>query len=195
MNQQGLYGAVPLAHYFLKEKLKAGDRGIDATCGNGQDTLFMAELVGSDGRLWAFDVQSDAINSTRRLLEEKGCAECVTLVHGGHEKMMESVDEKVMAVVFNLGYLPTGDRQLKTSAATTITALDAAIALLHQAGIILLAVYTGHDGGEDEWIAVKEWCENLNPYQFNVWQSRQLNRSDRAPFLVVVEKVALIPSL
>lgn len=195
MNLQGLYGAVPLAHYFLKERLKPGDRGIDATCGNGQDTLFMAELVGSDGRLWAFDVQTDAINSTKKLLEEKGCAECVTLVHGGHEKMTETVDEKVMAVVFNLGYLPTGDRQLKTSAATTITALDAAIGLLLQTGIILLAVYTGHEGGEEEWNAVKQWCENLNPHQFNVWQSRQLNRSDRAPFLVVVEKVELTPSL
>jgi SAM-dependent methyltransferase len=195
MNQQGLYGAVPLTHYFLKERLKAGDCAIDATCGNGLDTLLLAELVGSSGRIWAFDVQAEAIETTKKLLEEKGCAECITIVHGGHEQLAEYVDEKVKAIVFNLGYLPTGDRAIKTSAATTIAALNAAMDLLLPGGIILLAVYTGHDGGGDEWLAVKDWCEGLNPHQFNVWQSRQLNRSDRAPFLVFVEKVALTPSL
>ncbi|NVN98915.1 MAG: class I SAM-dependent methyltransferase [Geobacteraceae bacterium] len=195
MNLQGLYGAVPLAHYFFRERLKAGDRVVDATCGNGLDTLLLAELVGINGRVWAFDVQADAIETTRALLAEKGYAEWVTLVHGGHELMAETVDEEVMAVVFNLGYLPTGDREVKTSAATTVAALDAARSLLLPNGLILIAVYTGHDGGGDEWLAVKEWCERLNPHQFNVWQSRQLNRSERAPFLVVVEKVAPTPSL
>lgn len=194
MNQQGLFGAVPLVHHFLKERLKPGDRGVDATCGNGLDTLYMAELVGSDGRIWAFDLQEAAIQSTRGRLEENGFCSRVTLVHGGHEFMAELVDEQVMAVVFNLGYLPTGDREIKTSAATTVAALDAAKSLLLPCGLILVAVYTGHDGGGEEWGAVRGWCESLNPHQFNVWQSRQLNRSDRAPFLVVVERAPLTPA-
>lgn len=188
MNQQGLYGAVPFTHYFLRERLKAGDRVIDATCGNGQDTLFLAELVGSGGRVWAFDRQSSAIENTSALLDGKGLLSRVTLVHDSHEHMAGYAGSQVKAVVFNLGYLPTGDRRIKTSAESTVTALGAAQSLLLPEGLILIAVYTGHDGGDEEWQAVKEWCERLNPHYFNVWQSRQLNRSERAPFIVVVEK-------
>jgi len=72
---------------------------------------------------------------------------------------------------------------------STLRALEQARTLLQLSGLILISVYTGHDGGEEEWEAVKGWCEALPPHEFNVWQSRQLNRGETAPFLVVVEKM------
>src|SRR6185369_16384189 len=98
--------------------------------------------------------------------------------------------EPAKAFVFNLGYLPSGDRDIKTAADSTVSALGQAGELLQPSGLILVSVYTGHDGGDEEWEAVKGWCETLPPREFNVWMSRQLNRGETAPFLVVVEKVS-----
>jgi SAM-dependent methyltransferase len=190
MNLQGFYGAVPLSHFFLRERVTPGDRAIDATCGKGQDTLLLADLVGAEGQVWAFDIQAEALSATKDRLEATGMADRVDLVHAGHERMAEFVAEPVKAILFNLGYLPAGGKEIKTFAATTVAALEQGKKLLLPAGVILIAVYTGHGGGEEEWSAVKAWAEGLDPHEFNVWQSRQLNRSEKAPFLVVVEKMA-----
>jgi len=189
---QGLYGAVPLSHFFLRERLTPGDRAIDATCGNGQDTLLLAKIVGPEGKVWAFDIQEGALSRTRFGLETAGLANRVSLVHAGHERMAEFVAEPVKAILFNLGYLPTGEREIKTSAASTLAALEQGKKLLLPSGIILVAVYTGHEGGEEEWSAVKGWAEALSPHEYNVWLSRQLNRSEKAPFLVMAEKVSQV---
>ena len=193
MTLQGLFGAVPLAHFYLRERISPGDRAIDATCGNGQDTLLLAELVGRNGKVWAFDVQEAAVVKTKERLADAGVEDWVELLHAGHERLKEFVAEAVKAVIFNLGYLPSGDREIRTTAETTVAALEQAGNLLLPSGIILIAVYTGHEGGDEEWLAVKEWAEALSPLEFNVWQSRQLNRSEKAPFLVVVEKMPLVP--
>jgi len=185
---RGLYGAVPLAHFFLKERLRPGDTVMDATCGNGQDTLYLAGLVGSAGRVWAFDVQEEALARTGERLAAAGLEDRVRLVHGGHERLAEAVAEPLRAVIFNLGYLPAGDREIKTAAATTLAGLQQSAALLLPGGFILVAVYTGHAGGVEEWQAVQQWGAALLPQEFNVWQSRQLNRSEAAPFLVIIEK-------
>lgn len=190
MNLHGLYGAVPLAHFFLRQRLNPGDRVIDATCGNGQDTLLLAELVGASGKVWAFDIQEEALGKTGQLLEAAGFGERVQLVSAGHETMADVVSEPVQAIVFNLGYLPTGERAIKTLPESTLAALEQALTLLLPGGLILVAVYTGHAGGGEEWTTVRQWAETLHPHACNVWQSRQLNRSDKAPFLLIVEKVA-----
>ena len=189
MNLRGLYGAVPLAHFFLRERVRAGDLVVDATCGNGLDTVLLAELVGETGRVLAFDLQESAIEKTSERLKEAGLDERVELVLSGHERISGFLSEPARAFVFNLGYLPTGDRRIKTTPGSTLSALGQARELLQPSGLILISVYTGHDGGEEEWEAVKGWCEALPPHEFNVWQSRQLNRGETAPFLVVVEKM------
>jgi SAM-dependent methyltransferase len=189
VNLKGLYGAVPLAHFFLRERVRAGDLVVDATCGNGQDTLLLAQLAGESGRVLAFDVQQTAIEKTRERLKDAGLEKRVELVLSGHERISGFLSEPAKAFVFNLGYLPSGDRRIKTISGSTLRALEQTRILLQQSGLILISVYTGHDGGEEEWAAVKGWCKELPPHEFNVWQSRQLNRGATAPFLVVVEKM------
>jgi len=189
MNLKGFYGAVPMTHFFLQQRLNPGDRAIDATCGNGQDTLLLAQLVGNEGKVWAFDIQSQALEKTKVRLETTNYMSRVSLVHASHARMADFVGEPVKAILFNLGYMPTGELEIKTSAESTLAALQQGEKLLLPEGIILVAVYTGHEGGTEEWAAVKCWAETLSPREFNVWQSKQLNRSERAPFLVLVEKV------
>jgi SAM-dependent methyltransferase len=189
MNLSGFYGAVPLAHFFLRERVRSGDLVVDATCGNGQDTLLLAELAGEAGRVLAFDIQATAIERTRDRLVAAGLEKRVELILSGHELFSEFLSEPAKAFVFNLGYLPSGGDRTKTAAASTLKALEQAQKLLQPSGLILISVYTGHEGGVEEWGAVKGWCETLLPLEFNVWRSCQLNRSDKAPFLVLVEKM------
>lgn len=183
-----LRGAVPLCHLFLRERVQLGDRVVDATCGNGNDTLLLAQLVGPTGKVWAFDTQEAAIMATDAALREAGCREWVEMVQEGHERLTEFVSGPVRAVVFNLGYLPGGDKGFVTRPDSTRAALVQAESLIGPGGLVLIVVYTGHPGGDEEWDAVRTWAEALAPWEFNVWQARQLNRSEAAPFLVVVEK-------
>jgi SAM-dependent methyltransferase len=161
---------------------------VDATCGNGNDTCLLAELVGPTGKVWAFDTQEPAIEATDAALRSAGVRERVELVPEGHERLAARVTAPVSAVVFNLGYLPGGDKGFVTRPESTRAALEQAGKLLGGGGLILAVVYTGHPGGDDEWSAVRTWAAALTPREFNVWQARQMNRSDAAPFLVVVEK-------
>lgn len=184
-----LRGAVPLSHYFLRERVRPGDLVVDATCGNGFDTLLLARLVGEAGTVWAFDVQPVAIAATRELLEREGCLDPVRLIEAGHERLGEFVPEGIAAAVFNLGYLPGGDTELITDQANTVSALEQAAQLLGPGGILTVALYTGHEGGPEEAQAVESWAASLHPGRFNVWRHRQLNRPETAPYLVFVERI------
>lgn len=189
MKTENLRGAVALSHFFLEERVEPGDRVADATCGNGHDTLFLAHLVGPGGKVWAFDLQEQALANTRLLLEEAGCLGQTELVAAGHERLAEFVSEPLKAALFNLGYLPGGDRSFTTRPEQTLAALDQAAHLLLPGGIITACIYTGHPGGAIEGEAVEQWAAGLPPAAFNVWTSRQLNRPASAPYVVLVEKI------
>lgn len=189
MSYIDLRGAVGLTHLFLRERLGIGDRVVDATCGNGHDTLFLARLVGTLGRVWALDIQEQAVAATRTLLTENGCLSWVKLIQAGHERLTELVDEPVQAVVFNLGYLPGGDKSRVTRPDSTLQALKQATDLLVPGGIIVVTVYTGHPGGTEEGDAVNAWAAALPPRNYNVWGSRQANQPAIAPYVLLVEKL------
>lgn len=189
MKAEGLGGAVDLTHLFLRRAVVPGDVVVDATCGNGFDTLFLARLVGDRGRVWAFDIQPEAIRSAEVRLDEAGCRSRVTLVNAGHEHLGEYLEAQVRAVVFNLGFLPGVPDGAVTCAGSTLVALDRAAELLLPGGIITVALYTGHPGGAEEAAMVEKWAAGLSPRCFNSWESRQLNRSDAAPYVVVVERL------
>jgi SAM-dependent methyltransferase len=186
---EGFGGAVGMSHLFLRRAVSAGDAVVDATCGNGRDTLFLARLVGNGGTVWAFDVQEEALAAAEKLLRAERCHPWVHLVLAGHERMAEYVREPVRAVVFNLGFLPGREGGVVTRPETTLAALEQATELLVPGGIIAIALYTGHPGGAEEAAAVEQWSARLPPRFFTAWQSRQLNRSAAAPYLVLVEKL------
>jgi hypothetical protein len=188
MIEESLRGAVHLSHFFLGERVEPGSRVVDATCGNGRDTLFLARLVGPSGKVWAFDLQEKALANTRALLDKAGCLAQTELVAAGHEHLAEFVGEPLKAALFNLGYLPGGDRSFVTRPENTLVALNHAEHLLLRGGIITACVYTGHPGGIEEGEAVEKWASCLAPATFNVWISRQLNRPSSAPYVVLVEK-------
>ena len=123
-----LRSARHLASQCLREALRPGDHAVDATMGNGQDTLLLAQLVGPTGRVDAFDIQPSALVKTRERLEEADCMAQARLHLAGHETMADAVRGPVQAVVFNLGWLPGGDKEITTRVETTRRALEASLA-------------------------------------------------------------------
>lgn len=185
-----LRGPVPLLHLLLQHFVHPGDQVVDATCGNGNDTLLLARLAGPDGRVWAFDIQGDAIDHTTTALQEAGLLERVTLLNSGHETMQDHVVSPLSAVVFNLGYLPGGDRTVITRPESTLTGLTQAAGLLAPRGIIAITVYPGHAGGDIEQANVEVWASRLTPGSFHVWHMGQRNVTSNAPYLILIQKAS-----
>jgi len=153
--------------------LRPGDRAIDATVGNGQDTLFLAGRVAPDGRVIGFDIQPEALASAQRRLDQARLQHVARLLLCSHQQMTARIPAdwsgQVSAVMFNLGYLPGGDKNQVTRADSTLPALDQALGLLSTGGLISLLVYRGHDGARDEAAAVQSWLSTLDG-QYGVTQ-------------------------
>jgi SAM-dependent methyltransferase len=184
-----LRGPVALSHLLIRRFVTLGDHVIDATCGNGHDTLLLAELVGPGGRVWAFDVQQAAIDATAARLAEVGGFEAVELVHAGHESLAEHCRGPVKAVVFNLGYRPGGDRTIVTHPGSTLAGLEQALEILAPGGIVVITLYPGHETGEQERIALEGRLGQLTPADHHVWRMGQINVPATAPYVILIQKV------
>lgn len=182
-----LRGPVPLSHLLLRRFIQTGNRVIDATCGNGKDTLLLAELVGETGHVWAFDIQQEALDRTAQRLADQNLLQRVSLLHAGHERLQELLEPPLQAIIFNLGWLPGAPREIATSTSTTLTALEASLRLLAPAGLLLITCYPGHAGGDQEATAVQEWAASLSPRSYFVWRMGQLNVTSDAPFCLLIQ--------
>ncbi|MDD2899574.1 MAG: class I SAM-dependent methyltransferase [Desulfuromonadaceae bacterium] len=185
-----LRGPVPLSHLFLSRFVRDGHCVVDATCGNGHDTLLLAELVGDRGHVWGFDIQHQAIAETRRRLDEVGLSNRATLLHRGHEELAHHVAVPLQVVLFNLGYCPGGDRTIITLPGTTGSALEQSLRLLAAGGVVMVTVYPGHDGGSEEQATVEAWVAGLNQRYFHSWRMGQTNVAPGAPYLLLVQRAS-----
>lgn len=182
-----LKNAVELSHFYLKNTIKPGAFCVDATCGNGGDTAYLASLVGEHGRVLGFDIQETAIQNTRLLLEENGLSDRVQLILDSHENMAKYLGKTpVDAFVFNLGYLPKGDHTIHTRGETTVRALDTALSYLKQDGILLVAIYHGKDSGFLERDIVLKHLKTLNFHCYNVVIHEYSNKPNFPPILALV---------
>ena len=180
--------AVNICRLILGSKIKEGDVVVDATVGNGHDTLFLAKSVGLSGKVYGFDVQKLAIDKTSDLLDSNGFGSNVTLIHDGHENIDKYIKETVKAVLFNLGYLPGADKNISTKSSTTITAIEKAMPLLDAGGVILIAIYYGEPTGTDELEALLEFSSKIDQQKYNVFYLNFINQANNPPSLLSIEK-------
>ncbi|MDY6826176.1 MAG: class I SAM-dependent methyltransferase [Bacillota bacterium] len=177
-----------LSHHFACPFLKAGDRVVDATAGNGKDTLFLAEKVGPSGLVYAFDIQKEALKGTEQVLKEAGLAGWVRCICDGHEKMIDYIEGPVNAVIYNLGYLPGGNHKVTTTRETTGKSLKQAFALLEPGGVVMIVLYPGHPAGKEEKEMLLSLCRSLDPAQFSSVHLHLLNKTGIPPELIAVQK-------
>jgi predicted methyltransferase len=167
---------VAASHLFVAQHVRRGDTVVDATAGNGHDTLFLARLVGAGGKVHAFDIQETALEKTRALLVAHTCEQWVELHLKDHGELAQVVEGPVQAAMFNLGYLPGGDKQITTHAHSSLRALANCLGVLAPGGIISVVTYSGHRGGEEEEAEVAGWCRSLPARDYTVVSFSLINK-------------------
>jgi len=176
------------SHDIVRQIVKEGDIVIDATAGNGNDTVFLAELVGDYGKVYSFDIQEMALEKTKEKLIKKGLLNRVNLINDGHQHMDVYVNDKVSTVIFNLGYLPGGDHNISTKGKSTKEAVEKSLELIKVNGIVAMVVYFGGDSGFDEKEEVDEYIKTLDNKKYVVMKTEFVNQINCPPILICIEK-------
>lgn len=183
------YQITDYIHNILEQHITAGDLCIDATMGNGHDTLKLCKLVGETGQVYGFDIQAVALEHTKALLEKEKVIHNAHLILDSHAHMDQYLpQESVSCIVFNFGYLPLGDHTLSTQAATSIEAISKGLSLLKQGGIMTLCIYSGKDSGFEERDALLEFLQQLDSKKYLVILSCYYNRPNHPPIPVLIVK-------
>lgn len=174
-----------LTHDIIKNYGIKFDVALDCTLGNGNDTKF---LEGIFKKVYSFDIQKECIDNYKR---ESDCNK-VTLILDSHEKIKQYIkSEKLDAVMFNLGFLPGGDKNITTEGSSSLKAIEDSLDLLIDGGLMTIACYIGHEKGKEEYELIKNFLCNIDKSKYGVMEHNFLNRSSVAPRLIVVEKKAL----
>ncbi|MEH7414644.1 class I SAM-dependent methyltransferase [Neobacillus drentensis] len=183
---------LPFAKTLLTKAIKPGEIVVDATLGNGHDTVFLAKLVGEHGRVYGFDVQQEAINATQKRLTDHHLTDRVTIFHAGHEQVSVKIPieehGKITGAIFNLGYLPGGDKNIVTHSETTIVAIEQLLEIMSPEGIIVLVIYHGHEQGAVERDDLIQYCQKLDQKTAHVLQYQFINQQNKPPFIIAIEK-------
>lgn len=187
-----LMNILPFARFLLERAVTEGDLAIDATVGNGHDTVYLAELVGDSGHVFGFDIQPEAIAATTARLSEHGLHDRVTLFQQSHSELLTALPSdvygRIAGAVFNLGYLPGGDKQIVTQPESTIQAVEQLLSIMKPGGVIVLVVYHGHPEGKIERDALLDYVRSLDQQHTHVLKYEFLNRRNDPPFIIALEK-------
>lgn len=175
---------IPFAHNKVKEVISELDIVIDATCGNGHDTLFLSKLA---GKVYAFDIQEEAIKSTETLLKEQNIKN-VTLIHDSHISFQKHNIQNPKVIMYNLGYLPGSDQTVTTMADSTIQSIKDGLDILLIKGLISITVYPGHEEGLQESRDLESFVSSLPSSHYNVLKYKMLNKN-KSPYNILIEKL------
>lgn len=182
---------LPYGHALIKKAVEPGEVLVDATCGNGNDTVVLSRATGPTGKVYAFDLQQQAIDNTKQKLVKEKITN-VELIHDGHQHVDQYLREankgKLAGAIFNLGYLPGSDKHVITQPEHTITAIDKLASYLKPGGIIVCVVYYGHAGGQIEKDALLEHLHYYDQKYFHVLQYGFINQKNNPPFILAIEK-------
>ena len=176
-----------LHKHFILQHLSEGEVAVDFTMGNGNDTLFLSKVVGESGRVYAFDIQEAALDSTKRLLESEGAPNNYKLICASHDRVRAFVSEPIKAGMFNLGYMPgSGNKALTTMRETTLPAVENALSLLDRDANLMVAVYPGHPEGALEGEELQKYFSTLSRYKLCIAKFQMVN-SPTSPYFMIAE--------
>lgn len=183
-----LHRVLPFSKRLIQQVVTLDDIVVDATAGNGNDTQFLAEQVGENGYVYAFDIQQAALDATEKRLGLLNGQ--VSLILDSHANIDTYVDTPIAGAMFNLGYLPySDDLSVITKAESTTTAVHKLLGLLKKGGLITISVYDGHEGGPEERDALLNYVQQLHQADVHVIKYELLNLRYNPPFLIAIEKL------
>jgi hypothetical protein len=186
-----------LAHQYWKLLLRPGDIAIDATCGNGNDSLFISKQILLQGQtegmgeLFLFDIQQTALNKALELLSLHLDTQQLSRIRpflSCHSIFPDVIREATVALAaYNLGYLPGGDKSLTTRVSSSLVSLQNVLSLIKPGGVVSVTCYPGHSEGQREEEAILKWASALPPYTWNCCHHKWIN-SVQAPSLLILQK-------
>lgn len=189
MGRMNSFSALDIIKRVIDESVKEGDICIDATAGRGNDTLHLCSLVGDSGRVTAFDIQQDAVDSTKELLKTNGMAHRADVRLQSHSEMDELFDEGTVSfITFNFGWLPKGDHNIFTKKETSIEAIEKGLRLLKSGGIMSLIIYYGRETGFEERDALLEYLPTIDSNRYTVVEMPFVNRPNCPPIPIIIIK-------
>ncbi len=183
-----LQSHLTFAQQLWAQIVTKGDTVVDATAGNGYDAEFLAQLALSDssGHLFCFDIQPEAIDiCKKRLALYQAQITYISACHSTLKQVLKGIRPKL--IVYNLGYLPGGDKTRTTTKSTTLESLNQALDCLDTGGAISVMLYPGHEMGKVEAEAVLALCSQLDPMLWNVTHIDWINRRAH-PQLLLIQK-------
>lgn len=169
-----------ISHYIIDKFLENKNIAVDATLGNGHDTDFLAENF---KKVYAFDIQKCACDS----YEDKN-KENVQVVNNSHEYIKDYVLENPDCIMYNLGFLPGGNKEITTMHESSLKSIKDGLEILKSGGIMSVAIYRGHDEGKVEENIIIDYVKRLPKDKYGVMEHCFLNRSETAPILLIIEK-------
>ena len=183
------FNALDISRKVIASRVHEGDICIDATAGRGNDTAYLCGLAGESGKVIAFDIQQEAIDSTAKLLEEKGLSSRAELILGSHTQMDSYAEEgTVSCITFNFGWLPGGDHEVFPRKETSVPAVRQALEILRPGGILTLCLYYGRNNGYQERDALLELVRGLDHRRFTVMEVSFSNRVNDPPIPIWIVK-------
>ncbi|MGN0630735.1 MAG: class I SAM-dependent methyltransferase [Ruminococcus sp.] len=189
MRKMNSFSALDIINRVIDENVCEGDICIDATAGRGNDTLHLCKLVGDSGHVTAFDIQPEAIDSTKMLLEANGMSGRADVILKSHSEMDSYFKaESVSLITFNFGWLPKGDHNIFTQKETSIAAIEKGLKLLKNGGIMTLIIYYGRETGFEERDALLEYLPTLDNRKYTVIEMPFVNRPNCPPIPIVIIK-------
>lgn len=189
MGRMNSFSALNIINRIIDERVKEGDICIDATAGRGNDTLHLCRLVGDSGHVTAFDIQQDAVVSTKALLFENGLAHRADVLLKSHSEMDELFEENTVSfITFNFGWLPKGDHNIFTHKDTSIEAIEKGLKLLKSGGIMSLIIYYGRETGFEERDALLEYLPTIDSNRYTVVEMPFVNRPNCPPIPIIIIK-------
>ena len=189
MNIDHVKNTKDIVSQYMYKFINLGDICLDATIGNGNDISKIAKLIGDSGKVYGFDIQNLAIENTKKLLISEKVINRAEIINDSHENIDRYVKTKLDFIIYNLGYLPKGDKNIITNVKSTIKSINKALELMDINSIMLITTYIGHLGGKDEDYAVNQLLSSLDQKAFNVLQNDFINQKNNPPKIYIVEKL------
>ncbi|WP_174614094.1 class I SAM-dependent methyltransferase [Virgibacillus ihumii] len=184
-------GIINYSHYLLETAVEKGDTVIDATCGNGHDTIFLSKLVGKTGHVFGFDIQEQAVTNTKNRLAKNGLTN-TDIIQDSHSNFIHHIPvdklTRLGGAIFNLGYLPGSDKSVITKSESTILAVEGVLSHLKRNGLVVLVIYHGHEGGTEEKEQIMKYARLLDQKVFHVLYYGFINQKNDPPFILAIQK-------
>lgn len=177
-----------LVHLICKDHIQEGNVIIDATVGNGHDTLFLANLIKNHkkSKLYGYDIQKKAIDATKGNLKSQGL-KYTSLKCASHEQIETDFSiQSVDLILFNLGYLPGSDKAITTTSKSTLAACQSSLKKLTANGLLIITVYPGHPQGKIEDEYLRRWIESMNSTSVKAY-CYKLAKASSSPYVIIVK--------